>query len=192
MTQYNSLNVNLSNSQLNKLKSAIKNETNVIFRLSSNMNCNSDDETNFPHKLLLTNRQIANLRKAFANHTSTDIKLSKAQLTKMQKGGFLRFLAPLLKSVLPFLKSVIKPLSMLGLTAAASATDVAINKKFLGSGTTTLIISNDEMNDILKIVKSLEDSKILLKGVNQTIKDESKEQKGEFLACYLVHLVQVY
>ena len=83
MTQYNSLNVNLSNSQLNKLKSAIKNETNVIFRLSSNMICNSGDETNFPHKLLLTNRQIANLRKAFANHTSTDIKLSKAQLTKM-------------------------------------------------------------------------------------------------------------
>ena len=59
---------------------------------------NSDDETNFSHKLLLTNRPVANLPKAFANHTSTDIKLSKAQLTKMQKGGFLRFLSPLLKS----------------------------------------------------------------------------------------------
>ena len=103
MTQYNSLNVKLSNSQLNKLKSAIKNEAGVILRLSSNMMGNSDDETNFPHKLLLTNRQVANLRKAFANHTSTDIKLSKAQLTKMQKGGFLRFLAPLLKSGLPLL-----------------------------------------------------------------------------------------
>ena len=92
MTQYNTLNVNLSNySQLNKLKSAIKNETDVILRLSSNMIGNSDDETNFPHKLLLTNRQVANLRKAFANHTSTDAKLSKAQLTKMQKGGFLKF-----------------------------------------------------------------------------------------------------
>ena len=69
----------------------------------------SDDETNFLHKLLLTNRQVANLRKAFANHTSTDIKLSKEQLTKIQKGGFLRFLAPLLKSGLPLSKSAIKP-----------------------------------------------------------------------------------
>ena len=129
MTQYNSLNVKLSNSQLNKLKSAIKNGTDVVLRLLSNMIGNSDDETNFPHKLLLTDRQIANLRKAFANHTSTDIKLSKAQLTKMQKGEFLRFLAPLLKSRLPLLKFVIKPLGMLGLTAAASATDAAINKK---------------------------------------------------------------
>ena len=123
MTPYNSLNVKLSNSQLNKFKSAIKNETNVILRLSSNMIGNSDDEANFPHKLLLTNRQVVNIRKAFANHTSTDIKFSKAQLTKMQKGGFLRFLAPLLKSGLPLLKSVIKPLGMLDLTAAASATD---------------------------------------------------------------------
>ena len=116
---------------------------------------NSDDEANFPHKLLLTNRQVSNIRKAFANHTSIDIKFSKAQLTKMQKGGFLRFLAPLLKSGLPFLKSVIKPLDMLGLTAAASATDAAINKKILGSGNhTTLIISNNDMQDLLKIVKS--------------------------------------
>ena len=78
MTQYNSLNVTLSNSQLNKLTPAIKNETGVILRLSSNMIGNSDDEVNFPHKLLLTNRQVANIRKAFANHTSTDIKFSKA------------------------------------------------------------------------------------------------------------------
>ena len=88
MTEYNSLNVKLSNSQINKLKSAIKNGTGVILRFSSNMVGNSDDEANFPHKLLLTNRQVANLRKAFANHTSTDIKFSKAQLNKMQKGGF--------------------------------------------------------------------------------------------------------
>ena len=90
MTQYNSLNVKLSNSQLNKLKPAIKNETDVVLRLSSNMIGNSDDEANFPHKLLLTNRQVANLRKAFTNHTSTNIKLSKAHLTKMQRHGFLR------------------------------------------------------------------------------------------------------
>ena len=156
MTQYNSLNVKLSNLQLNKLKSAIKNGTDVILRLSSNMICNSDDEANFPHKLLLTNRRVANLRKDFANHTSTDIKLSKAQLTKMQKGGVLRFLTPLLKSGLPLLKSVVRPLDMLDLTAAASATGAAINKKILRSGNhTTLIISNDDMQDLLKIVKPL-------------------------------------
>ena len=77
MTQYNSLNVKLSNSQHNQLNSAIKNETDTILRLSSNMIGNSDDKINFPHELLLTNRQVTNLGKAFTNHTSTDIKLSK-------------------------------------------------------------------------------------------------------------------
>ena len=131
---------------------------------------NSSNETNFPHKLLLTNRKILSLRKAFNNHTSADIKFSKTQLTKMQQGGFLRFLAPLLKSGLPLLKSAIKPLGMLGLTAAASATDVAINKKILGPGNhITLIISDDDMQDLLKIVKSLEDSGILLDGIIETV-----------------------
>ena len=106
MTQFNSLNVKLSNSQLHKLKSTIKNETEVVLRLSSNMIGNSDDETNFPHKLLLTNRQVANLRKAFPNKTTTDIKLSKIQLSKMmQLAGFLgRILGPLLKTGLPLKK----------------------------------------------------------------------------------------
>ena len=164
MTQYNSLNVKLSNSQLNKLKSAIKNETDVVLRISSNMIGKSGDNTNFPHELLLTNRQVANLRKAFAKNTSTDIKLSKTQLSKMiQSGGFLgRLLGPLLRTGLPLMKSVIKPLAKsvlvpLGL-AAASAAEAGIHKKILGSGhnnNTNLIISNYEMDDILKIVKSL-------------------------------------
>ena len=96
MTQYNSLNVKLSNSQFNKSKSAIKNETEVVLRLSSNVIGNSDDETNFPHKLLLINRQVADLRRAFANYSSTDVKLSNTQLSKMiQSGGFLgRLLGP--------------------------------------------------------------------------------------------------
>ena len=138
MTQYNSWNVKLSNSQLNKLKSGIKNETEVVLRLSSNMVGYSDDEANFPHKLLLTNRQVANLRKAFANHSSADIKLSKTQLSKMiQSGGFLgRLLGPLLKTGLPLMKNVIKPLAKsvlipLGLTKAASAADAGIHKKIL-------------------------------------------------------------
>ena len=79
MTQYTSLNVKLSNLQLNKLKSAIKNESDVVLRISSSMVGNSKDNTNFLHELLLTNRQVANLPKAFANYLSTDIKLSKTQ-----------------------------------------------------------------------------------------------------------------
>ena len=99
MTQYNSLNVKQSNSQLNKLKSAIKNETDVVLRVSSNMIVDSDDNTNFPHELLLTNRQVANLCKGFSKNTSTDIMLSRTQLSKMiQSGGFLgRLLGPLLE-----------------------------------------------------------------------------------------------
>ena len=169
MTQYNSLNVKRSNSQLSKLKSTIKNETDVVLRLSSNMIGSLDDEANFSHKLLLTNRQVANLRRAFASQTSTDIKLSKTQLSKMiQSGGFLgRILGQLLRTGLPLMKSLIKPLAKsvlipLGLTVAASAADAGINRKILGSGhNTTLIISNDEMKNILEIAKSLEDSGIL-------------------------------
>ena len=79
MTQYSSLNVKLPNSQLSKLNSAIRNETDVVLRISSNMVGNSNDNINFPHELLLTNRQVANIRKAFGNHLSTDIELSKIQ-----------------------------------------------------------------------------------------------------------------
>ena len=153
-----------------------------------------DDETNFPHKLLLTNRQVADLRKAFAKNLSTDIKLSKTQMSKMiQSGGFLgRLLGPLLKTGLPLMKNVIKPLAKnvlipLVLTAAASAADAGIHKKILGSGhnhpsSTTLIISHTKMEDIVKIAKSLEDSGLLFKGVIQTIQNEVKEQRGGFLS----------
>ena len=139
MTQYNGLNVKLSDSQLNKLKSAIKNETEVVLKLSWNMI--GDDETNFPNKLLLTNRKVLNLRKGFANYASVDIRLSKTQLSQIiQSEGFLgRLLGSLLKTGLPLIKNVIKPLGKsvlipLGLTAAASTADVGIHKKILGSG----------------------------------------------------------
>ena len=179
MAQYNSLNVKLPNSQLNKLKSAIKNETEVVLRLSSNMIGNSDDETNFPHKLLLANREVwRNLRKIFVNSSSTGIKLSKTSLSRiMQSEGFLdRLPGLLLKTGLPLMKNAIKPLAKsvlipLELTAAASSTDAGIHRKILGSGTTTLKISNDKMEDIIKIVKSLEDSDLLLKGVSETIQN---------------------
>ena len=82
----------------------------------------------------------------------------------------------------PWAKSVLIPLR---LVASASAAYVGIHKKTLGSGTTALIISNDEMKDIIKIVKSLEDSSLLLKGVSQTIQSKAKEQKGGFLSKFL-------
>ena len=161
-----------------------------------------DKETNFPPKLLLTNRQADNLRKAFPNKSSTNIKLSKIQVSKMiQSGGFLgRLLGPLLKTGLPLIKNVIKSLAKsvlipLGLTAALSAADGGRHKKILGSGrlhsssfaphSTTLIISNDEMKDIINIFKSLKDSSLLLKGVSETVQNESKEQKGGFLSMLL-------
>ena len=192
MTQYNSLNVKLSNSQLNKLKSAIKNEIEVVLRLSPSMIGDSNDEANFPHELLLTDRQISSIRKAFSNNSSADIKFSKTQLSKIrQSGGFLgKLLDPLLKTGLPLIKSVIKPLAKsvlipLGLTAAASAADTGIHKKMLGSGNTTLIISNKDIEDLIKIVKSLEDSALLLKGITELIQNEVKEQKGGFLSMFL-------
>ena len=110
----------------------------------------------------------------------------------IKSGGFLgRLLGPLLKTGLPLMKHVIKRLAKnvlipLGLTAAASAADAGIHKKILGSGNmTTLIISNDEIHDIIKIVKSLEDSGLLLKGVTETVQNEVKEQKGGFLSMLL-------
>ena len=138
---------------------------------------------------MLTTRQTLSLIKAFNNQRSADIKFSKAQLTKMEKGWFLKFLMPLLKSGLPLLKFLVKPLGMLGLTAAVSApsaTDAAINKKILGSGNhATLAISNDDMHDLLKTVKSLEDSDILLNGITEVVKNEVKEQKCGFLSMLL-------
>ena len=114
--------------------------------------------------------------------------------TIVQSGGFLgRLLGPLLKTGLPLIGNVLKQLAKivlipLGLTAAASATNAAIHKKMLESGFTCLIISNEEMEDIMKIVKSLEDSGLLIKGVSETITNEVKEQKGVFLGMILRNL----
>ena len=137
MTQYSSLNLKLSNSQLNKLKSAVKNETEVVLKLSSNMAGDSNDETYFAHKLLLIYRQVLSVCKDFTGSSSADINFSKTQLSKMvQSGGFLgRLLGPLLKIGLALIQNVIKPLAKsvlvpLGLTAAASAADVGIHKKY--------------------------------------------------------------
>ena len=153
----------------------------------------SDDETNFPHELLLTGRQVSSIRKAFSNNSSVDIKFSKTQLSKMiQSGGFLgKLLGPLLKTELPLIKNVITSwaksvLIPLGLTAAAAAADAEILKKTLGSGGhTTLIISNKDIEDLIKIVKSLEDFVLLLKGVTESAQNEVKEKKGGSLSTWL-------
>ena len=141
-----------------------------------------NDEANFPHELLLTDRQVSSIRKAFSNNSLADIKFSKIQLSKMiESGGFLgKLLGPLLKTGLPLIKSVINQLVKsvlipLGLAAVASAADAGIHKKILGSGSkTTVIISNDKIEAIIKIVKSLEDSGLLLKAVTETVQNEEK------------------
>ena len=126
----------------------------------------------------MTNRQVSSICNFFANNSSADIKLSKTQLSKMiQSGGFLcRLLDPLLKTGLPLIKNVIKSsaksvLIPLGLTAA-SAADAGIHKKILGSRNTTVIISNNKIEHIIKIVKSLEDSSLLLEVVTETVQNE--------------------
>ena len=157
----------------------------------------SDNEINIPHKLLLTYKKVANIRKAFVNYLATNIRLSKTQLSKMiQSGGFLgKILDPLLKTGLPLKKSVIKPLAKsvlipLGLTAAAPAADAGKHKKILGSGhnnssSVTIIISNNEMEDIIKIVKYPEDFGLLSKGVTETVQNKVKQQNGGFLNMLL-------
>ena len=141
-----------------------------------------------PHELLLATRQKIKLRNAFNNNNSTDLKLFKFRISKIiQSGEFLgsllsKLAGPLIKVAIPLAKNVLAPL---GITAAASAIDAGIQKKIHGSGTTTLIISNEEMNDIMKIVQGLEDSNILLKGVTKTIKNETKEQTRGFSSMLL-------
>ena len=173
MVEYSKVNLKLSDTQLKKLKTAVKDKTGTTLRMSLKM-FNGND---LPHELLLTTRQKTKLRNAFNNNMSTDLKLSKAQISKIiQSGGFLgsllsKLAGPLMKVAIPSAKNVLAPL---WITAAASAIDAEIQKKMHGSGTTTLIIWNDKMNEIMKLFQALEDSNILLTGVTETIKNETK------------------
>ena len=156
MAEYNKINTKLSNLQLNKLKTAVKNNEGTTLRIGAKM----FKSNNLPHELILTTRQTTKLRNAIENNISTDIKLSKPQISKMlQSRGSLRALlgklaGPLMKVAVPLVKNILAPL---GLTVAMSAIDGAIQKKIHGSGTTTLVISNEEMDDIMKIVQALGD-----------------------------------
>ena len=184
MVEFSKVNVKLTDRQLKQLKNAVKDKTGTTLVMSLKML----DVTDLIYELLLTTRQKTKLRNAFNNNISTDLKLSKAQISKIiQSGGFLgsllsKLAGPLMKVAIPLAKNVLAPL---GITAAASAIDAGIQKKIHGSGTTTLMISNKEVNDMMKIVQALKESNILLKEVTKTIKNETKEQKGGFLSMLL-------
>ena len=183
MVEYSKVNVKLLDAQMKKLKTADKKKTGATLRISLKML----DGNDLLNELLLTTGQKAKLRNAFNNNMSTDLILPKAQISKIiQSGGFLASLSklagPLMKVAVPLAKNILTPLKI---AAAASAIDAGIQKKIHGSGATTLIISNKEINCIMKIVQAFEDSNILSKGVTKTIKIETKEQKGGFLSMWL-------
>ena len=154
MVQYNKVNVKLSDLQLNMLKSAVKNQTGLTLTTSMKMFRGN----NSLHELLLTTRQKAKQRNEFENNMSTDTKLTKTQISKIiQSGRFFGSLlsktaGPLMKVADPLAKNILAPL---GITAATSAIDAGIQKKIHGSERTALIISNEEINDILKLFKFL-------------------------------------
>ena len=174
MVKYSEVNCKLTNVQLNKLEKAVKSNERATLRLGIR-NFSKDER---PHKLLLTTRQNTKLRNAVNNNSATDIKLSKVQIKKIiQSGGFLgkllsKLAGPLMKVALPLAKNVLAPL---GVTAAMSAIDRSIQKKIHGSGV-KLIIEQEDMNDIMKIIKALENPGILLKGVSKTNKNETKRR----------------
>ena len=184
MVEYSKVNVKLSDKQLKKLKTAVGNKTGTTLRVSLKML----DGNELPHEILLTIRQKAKLRNAFNNIMSTDLTLSKAQISKtIQSGGFLgsllsKLAAPLMNVAIPLARNILAPL---GITAAVSAIDAGIQNKIYSSGTANLIISNKEMSGIMEIVQAVENSNILLKEVTKTIKNETKEQKGGFLSMLL-------
>ena len=132
MLEYSKVYVKLSDTQLKKLKNAVKNKLGKTLRISLKL-FNGND---LPHELLLTTRQKSKLKNAFNNNISTDLKLPKAQISKIIQSGI--FLGSLLSKLAGLLMKVAIPLAPLGITVAASAIDAGIQKKIHGSGTTTL------------------------------------------------------
>ena len=163
MVEYNKVNIKLSNSQLEKLKSAVKNQTEVTLRMSMKM----FDGNELLHELLLTTRQKTTARNAFENNMLADIRLSKTQISKIiQSGGFLGSLlskisGTLMKVAVPLAKNILAPLEI-----TASAIDTGIQKKIHGSVTPTLII--------------FEDCNILLKGILKPLKMKQKSKNEDF------------
>ena len=146
---------------------------------------------NFPHKLLLTNTQVSKFHPAFENGSSANKKLSKTQLHKIGRSGeFLdRILGRLLKGGLSLIENVFKPLAKsvlmpLGSTAAALAIVASLHNKVFGEEVTTLIISNEKMNDIMNMVTSLEESRLLIKTIAKQLSMKQENKKEDLLECY--------
>ena len=169
MVQYNKVNLHLTDLQLKKIADAIKNKNGTTISLGSK----SFSKDQLIHELYLTERQMKKLIDKTENNMSTDIKLSKAQISKIIKEGgnlgrlLMSFLPKLIKPAISIGKNILAPL---GLSAAMSATDASIQKKMYGSGIKELIISNDDLDDLIKIVIALEEHDILLKATSKTIK----------------------
>ena len=190
MVQCNKVNLHLTNLQLKKIQDAVENNNGTTIRIS-NKNFNKNQ---LLHELYLTQKQMTKLIDQIKNNMSTDIKLSKVHINKIIKEG-----GNLGKLLMSFLPKLIKPAISLGknnlaplvLSAAISATDAAIQKKMYGSRNTknsentTLKISDNDIKDMIKIVKALEEHDILLKGITKTIKNETREQSGGFLSMLL-------
>ena len=189
MANYQEVRVKLTNTQLNKLKSAAKNKTGTRKTLINKKNFEDEE---LPHELFIT-RQTIKIRNAFVSNMPTDVKLSKAQISKiLQSGGsFGSWLGNLGKKALTNITIPLARDNLLGLVS--NLTSNAVNKfkrKTSGKGVAragkefSLLISNEDMNDIIKIIKSLEDPDKLIDGVTETVKHEikkNKKQGGEFL-----------
>ena len=170
MVEYTKVNLKLTNLQLSKLKKAVKSNEGATLRIGIK-NFNKKD---FPDELLLTTRQSTKLCNAINNNSATDIKGFLGKLLSKLAG-------PLMKVAMPLAKNVLAPL---GLTAAMFAIDGSIQKKIHGSGI-KLLIEEEDMKDIMKIIEALENSGILFKGVSKTTENETKEQRGGFLSMLL-------
>ena len=174
MVEYERVNLTLSNPQIKKLKQAVKSNNGTTLRIGNK----SFNKADLLHELFLTQTQINKLREKVENNMSTDIKLNKAQInTLIKEGGALgsilaRFLPKLIKQALSLGKNILAPL---GLSAAMSVTDAAIQKKLHGYGTKTVKFSKKDLDDMTKIVKALEDSDVLIKGVTKTLKNDIKK-----------------
>ena len=169
MVEFSKVNVKLTDTQMKKLKTVVTNKTGTALRKSLKML----DGNDLPNELLLTTRQKAKLRNAFKNNMSTDLKLFRTRISKtIQSGGFLGLsldilAGRLMKVAIPLAKYVLAPLEI----------DARIQKKMHVFGTTTLIISNEEMHGIIKILQALENSNILLKGITKQLKTKQKNKK---------------
>ena len=179
MVQYKKVQLYLKNTQLKRIQDVIKNNNGITIRLRNE----NFSKNHLINELYLTQTQMEKLIGKIKNNMSTDIKLSKVQINKIIKEGgnlgklLMSFLPKLIKPAISIGKNILAPL---GPRSAMSTTDATIQKKMYESGIRTLVISNGDLNDLIKIVTALEEQDILLKGTSKTIKNEAKEKRGGF------------